>query len=101
LGPDQTKDCRFWDDEKRESMGCGESCNCPGMKDDLLKYHKYGDLLTLYENEKIDLSDIWDEDWFIIQKIIQEKHIYKLKKAEETERIQRLLGDKGNPKKRF
>lgn len=71
------------------------------MKDDLLKYHKYGDLLTLYENEKIDLSDIWDEDWFIIQKIIQEKHIYKLKKAEEAERIQRLLGDKGNPKKRF
>lgn len=82
-------------------MGCGVSCNCPGIKDNLIKYHKYNDLLTLYEQEKIDLSDIWDEDWFVMQAIIQEKHIYKLQKAEEAERIQRLLGDKKDLKKRF
>jgi hypothetical protein len=101
MGPDQTKDCRLWNEEKKESMGCGISCNCPGMKDGLLKYHKYSDLLKLYETEKIDLSEICDEDWFLIQRIIQEQSIYKIEKAEETERIQRLLGDKGNPKKRF
>ena len=71
------------------------------MKDGLLKYHKYSDLLRLFELEKLSLDDIWDEDWFLIQAIVHEKESYKIQKAEEAERISRLLGDKGKTKKPF
>jgi hypothetical protein len=47
------------------------------------------------------LDQIWDQDWFIIQAIVQEKEKYKMQKAEEAERISKLLGDSDKMKKRL
>lgn len=92
LGPTTGRDCRFWTEEKREAKGCGQTCDCPGVKKDLHRYHKYADLMRLYEANKKGLDDIWDEDWCVVQALIIEKDIYKQEKAEEAERIQNLLG---------
>lgn len=74
-------------------MGCGTTCDCIGLKENLFWIHKYADLLKLYEMDKIKLSEIWDEDWTIIQSIIFERQAFKVQKQEEADRIQRLLGD--------
>ena len=94
MGPTPGRDCRLWTDEKRESAGCGTTCECPGMKNDLMRYHKYADLMRLYEKNKKSLDDIWDEDWFVIQAMIVEQAQYKQEKAEEAERIKNLLGNR-------
>jgi len=93
LGPTTGRDCRYWSDEKQEAKGCGTTCECPGMKDDLNRYHKYADLMHLYENDKRSLDNIWDEDWAVIQALIMERDTYKIEKAEEAERIKNLLGN--------
>ena len=64
------------------------------MKNDLMRYHKYADLMRLYEKNKKSLDDIWDEDWFVIQAMIVEQAQYKQEKAEEAERIKNLLGNR-------
>ena len=62
------------------------------------RYHKYHDLLKLYEADKRTLDDIWDEDWFVIQSMLFEKQRFKEQKEEEAKRIEALLGSKGKKK---
>ena len=94
MGLETNRDCRLWSDEKREEKGCGATCECPGMKDDLMRYHKYADLMKLYENNKRSMDDIWDEDWSVVQAMLVEREQYKEEKSEEAERIKNLLGNR-------
>lgn len=94
LGPTTGRDCRLWPEEKRADKGCGVTCDCPGVTEDLFRYHKYADMMKLYELNKKGLDDIWDEDWSVIQAMLVEREQYKVEKSEEAERIKNLLGNR-------
>lgn len=64
------------------------------MRDELYKWHKYRDLLQLYEANKMGLDDLWDEDWAVIAHMMRCKSQYKQEKSEEAERIKNLLGNR-------
>lgn len=50
----------------------------------------------MYENEKIELKDIWASDWAVVQQLIIQREIYKQEVAEQSERIARLAGKSPN-----
>lgn len=53
-------------------------------------------MLVRYEDEKLQLDEIWSSDWAVIQRMIIERHIYKKEVAEQSERIARLSGNSKN-----
>lgn len=46
----------------------------------------------MYENEKLELKDMWASDWAIVQQLIIQREIHKQEVAEQAERIARLSG---------
>ena len=50
----------------------------------------------MYESGKLELKDIWSEDWGYIQSLMIEREAFKKETAEATERIARLSGKTPN-----
>jgi len=57
-------------------------------------------MMKRYENDKMGLDDMWDQDWAIVQRLIVERERHKNDLKEQAERVERLLGTtKGNSTK--
>lgn len=75
-------------------MGCGATCNCPRMKENLQAYDWVITQSNLWENGKISLSDIDAKSFNIINYYSTEREIIKAEREQAAKEVARLLGAK-------
>jgi hypothetical protein len=75
-------------------MGCGTTCDCPRMKENLQAYDWVITQSSLWENGKISLSDIDAKSFALINYYSTEREIVKAEREQAAKEVARLLGAK-------
>jgi hypothetical protein len=73
-------------------MGCGTTCDCPRMRENLQAYDWVITQSNLWENGKISLSDIDAKSFNIINYYSIEREILKQERERIAQEAKRLLG---------
>lgn len=77
-------------------MGCGVTCECPRVTQNLQSWDWVVTLSRLIESDKIRLNDIDAYSWNVCDFYMLEKHNITEERKERAERAARLLGAKDN-----
>ena len=73
-------------------MGCGTTCDCPRMRENLQAYDWVITQSNLWENGKISLSDIDAKSFALINYYSIEREILKQERERIAQEAKRLLG---------
>jgi hypothetical protein len=84
--------CINWPDAKKDQLGCGVTCDCPRVRDNLQSYDWVVTQSNLWESGKIGLHDIDARTFSIINYFSIEKANIQEERRRIAEEVKSLLG---------
>ena len=91
-GMDPSKNCLFWDANRKTAIRCGVSCGCVKQTEDLSEIDDYLGLYYEVENKNVEISEITDKEYNIYSTMRYAKYQAEVEKKEREERLQSLFG---------
>ena len=95
-GADPKKNCVYWDAEERDQRGCGDTCGCIKLVEDLFDQDTIFYRSRLMQDKQITIDDISDTEYSEVvtydNALIREQS----RKAKEADQIRSMFGSKGN-----
>lgn len=92
-GLDPSKNCLFWDANKRAAIRCGENCGCVKQQENLHEVDSYLGMFYELENKNIEISQITDKEYEVYNTMRFQKYLAEQQKKEQEERMRNLFGD--------
>ena len=86
--------CTSWPSGKREQMGCGTTCDCVGMTQNLHPWNWVVSTSRLISEGQVGLNDLDAYTWNVCDYYAVEKHNLAVERKERAERVASLLGVK-------
>jgi hypothetical protein len=84
--------CTSWPDAKKDQLGCGVSCDCPRVRDNLQSYDWVVAQSSLWDAGKIGLHDIDAKSFSLINYFSIEKSNIQEERRRIAEEVKGLLG---------
>ena len=94
-GADPKKNCVYWEPKEREQRGCGTTCGCLKLEEDLFDQDAIFYRSRLMQDKQLGLDEISDTEYSEVvaydNALIREQS----RKNKEAEQIKNMFGGKG------